>query len=466
MRKIESKFYKRIVMGVFAGINILSLAACGSDTITASAMQDAKPVTYIETAIEDYSIYMNYNGFVAADEVRNLPFEVSGTIKSVHVEKGQQIKDGDILAELDTTTMQMGINSSKQDILLAQNAIAQIQDSITSINSGIEAEKLNLETIRIGIEAEELSLKKIQDSYKSSIDTIMISYNQIKDTYDRTAALYASGAISQKDFEDAGYAFETIEKQLRTAEQSRDNDIALQMKNIENMKNNMALQKINISAMEDKRNAANTQIQAANLTVNQANIALELNQKQLGDAVLKSNMDGYVVEVTARPGAVVGAGTPIVVIKSGESVVNIGISVSDFNRIKSGMPVTLTHNSETFSGRVDTVSLYPDESTGTYNVKIIPEKDDLAMGTLLDVAIPVENKAGVFIPMQAVINISGVNYVYCAESDGANYIAVRREVILGDVRGEKVLAKNLAPGQLVITEGVRNLRDNDIVIID
>lgn len=446
--------------------SILTLSGCADKSQDALNQNvDAKAVNYIETKTDNFPVYLPYKGFVTADEVRNMSFELAGSIKTVEVETGQKVSKGDVLATLDTVTVNMKIDNANQNILLAKNLIEQVQNTITKIDSGIEGEKLNLKQVELGIEVEELNLKKIEDSYKSAIDKIMISYNQVKENYDNIIILYDSGVAPKQSFDDAKYALEQVETELETTKQNRDNDILLQKKAIENIKNKLELQKINISTMEDDKKSAYTQMETARLQLNQANIELDLYNKELKDAVLKASMDGFVVKITSRPGEIVGVGTPIVIVKSGESVVNIGVSVDDFTKISHGMNVTLKHNEEIFQGKVNTISLYPDEDTGTYNVEIIPEKADLAMGTILDVEIPIEEQDGIFVPIQSVINSNGVNYVYVAETKDGFQVVNKREVVLGDLKGEDILVKNLTPGLIVVTEGVKDLKDNDIVLL-
>lgn len=466
----KTTLIKRIMSVVLAGVTIISFSGCKNSIIGAQEAKasEVKSVTCFETKNEPYYVSANYKGYVAAKEVKNLSFEVPGKIQAIYVDNGQKINKGDILADLDTTNTKMGVDNANQNILLAKNSINQIEDGISKLDSGLEAEKLNLAKIETGLEAEELSLKKIQDSYDSAITKIMISYDYIKDTYDKTATLYEAGVASKKDYDDAKYAFESIDKELKTTEQNRDNDISLQLKNIENMKKNIELQKVAITALEKDKASAYTQIQASNIQVNQANIGLEQYNKQMNDSTLVSPIDGYVAAVPVNSGEIVAAGYPVVVVKSENQVVNIGVAAEDYNKIKTGMTVTVKSPADTFSGTVSTISQYPDEGTRTYNVEIIPEKTDLVAATILDVEIPIENKEGIFVPIQSVINIDGVSYVYCVQTDEAtgNKISVKKEVTLGEVRSEHVLAENLTPGMLVIGEGVKNLRENDIVVIN
>ncbi len=468
----KSKYYKNIALGLVFGISTLSLTACGSkdkqNTEQTAAQQttDVKRVKYLVAKNQNYPIYINYKGYIAADEVRKLSFELGGTIKNLNVDKGQFVKEGTVVAQLDTDKLNIQADNARQNILLAQNSIKQIESGINKAKSGIEAEKLNLKSAELGIDAEELKLKKIQESYDTGIKTIKLSYDNAKENYDNISALYKTGGASKKNYDDTKYAFETVEKQLKLKEQDRDNDIALEKKSIDVMKNKVETQKVAIKTMEDDLNTAYTKLDAARLQEKQANIALELSNKNISDSTLKASMDGYVLSKTSKEGEVVGAGTPVVVLKSGKSVINIGVSVEDFKKLKNGMEAILTHDNATFKGKITTISLYPDDATGTYNIEITPENMDLPAGTIVDVKIPIQTGQGIFVPMSAVINMDDINYVYCVEQQGGVKRAIRKQVSLSDTQGSDILVKNLKPGAIVIVDGVKNLKNNDVVVTE
>lgn len=79
---------------------------------------------------KDYENSVSYSGYAAADELKRFSFELSGKINKVLVEKGDIVKSGQIIATLDTQSIQMAVDKAKQDISLAKNKISQIDVSI------------------------------------------------------------------------------------------------------------------------------------------------------------------------------------------------------------------------------------------------------------------------------------------------------------------------------------------------
>lgn len=486
---------KLLYLSLLLSIAMFSITGCEDKSKVVTEIINTKSVRIQEIKNESYSDTISYSGYVSAKDVKNFSFELSGKISEVLITKGQKVTSGQALAKLDTTNVQMSMDSSNENIILANNSIKQIENAVNKINIGIEAENINLNKIDAGIRAEEmnlknigtsieaevLNLKKIEDTYNSNIDKVLISYNTQKDSYERIKTLYESDVVSQQDFDNAKSSFDTVSKELESVKLNKENDILLQNKKIETMNNGLEMEKINainlesdrelqktnIKNMENELEATNLKLEAANINLKQADISLEQSTKQLNDSILFSSIDGYVLDITVKAGEITGAGTPVVIVKTQDQVINVGISVDDYNKIETGMTISIEREGEVFTGIVSTVSLYPDEASRTYNIEIIPDKKDLLMGSLVNVKIPIGQKEGYFIPISSVLNIEGVNYIYIVEkaSDDGIYEVHRKEVVLGKVYGEKVLVENISSAINIIYEGIKNIKENDKVTI-
>lgn len=460
---------KQIFKSIMSLLIISSLAmttGCGKKTESTVASEDIKTVSVVTTENKDYSEFVKYSGFVSADELKRLSFELSGKISDVLVEEGQQVKAGDVLATLDTTTVQMAIDNANENIKLAQNQIAQIDSSIQKLNIGLDAEKLTLEKAKTGLDAEEVTLEKVKQTYDSNITKAQLQYDNIQETYNNVSQLYNSGVATKTDYDNAKLAFDTVSEELKNAKESRDKDVSLQQKKVDASRSDYELQQTSIKNMENDISAANVKKQAAQITLDQAKISLEQNTKYLTDSTLKSTIDGYVMTITLHAGEVTSAGTPVVVIKSGKEVINVGVPVEDYNRLSVGMKANIDADGVETTGEITNISLYPDESTRTYNVEITPENQTLAMGALVNVKIDLNQKNGCFIPISAIENVDGVDYVYVAEAQEDNkYKLNKKEVKLGEEEGENVLATDLSAGVKIVSKGIKNISENQTVYI-
>jgi len=443
---------------------ILLLSGCKEENPKNEEITTVNPFT---VSSKSYENSISYSGYAAADELKRFSFELSGKINKVLVEKGDIVKAGQIIATLDTQTIQMAVNNAKQNIALAKNKISQIDSSINEINIGIEAENLTLQKAQTGIDAEKISLEKTRETYTSTINKIQLKYDNAKDTFENTLTLYNNGVCDKNTYDNAKLALDTVTEELENTKQTMERDISLQEKNIENLENDYSLQETKIKDMENKLEQANIQKQAAQISVNQAQISLQENTKYLSDSSLKSTIDGYVVETPMKSGEVTSAGTPVVVVKSGDEVINVSVPTEDYAKFTVGMEAKLTQDDKEIYGKITSIDLYPDETTRTYNVKITPSENNVfALGSLINVTISLDKETSVFIPLNSIININGIDYVYCiTTNENGDAIAKSKEIKIKSADGENACVEGLESGTRIVADEVKNLRENQKVNI-
>lgn len=198
------------------------------------------------------------------------------------------------------------------------------------------------------------------------------------------------------------------------------------------------------------------------LAVNQLERIQASYNQAADDSNLYASADGYVMKVPYKAGEVVAGGYPIVVTKGEEQVVTIGVSADDFAKITIETKVLIN---DTVAGKIDTISLYPDEATRTYGVDILITGQKLPIGQIVNVSLITGETKAYTVPISSVIEIDGVNYVYSVEKKDDKYVAKRTEVVLGEVKGNEVVLTNITKNLTVITNGIKNIKENDIVQI-
>ena len=457
------KFNNKLVIFIIFCL-VLFLSGCRAEQVVKQDINKVVKVLNLENQV--FEKKLNFSGYVKAKESKNFAFLLSGTIEQINISKGQEINKEQILATLDTEDIKRGIESAKENILLAENTAKQVKNAIDKSKIALEAEILNLQNIKNKIEAEEVNLKKIKENYNSNINKIKLSYDNYKQTYEDVKVLYEQGGASKNDFDNAKYAFDTVKEELLNVEQNMQNDINLQNKNIDSQRVNESLQLAKIKSIENEIELANIKLDAANIQYQQAKIALEDYEKKLKDSIIYSNIDGYVLEINAKEGEVVSAGAPIVTVKGKEQVIRIGVPVESYQNIKQGMTVNLKYNEQIFTGIVDTISLYPDEQSLTYSVEIIFENFDIPIGSLVDVEIPIAQNEGVLIPISSFINIDGEDYLYYVDDIKNNIGTIKKiNVLKGEIFEDKVLVNNIDHNLSIVYDSVKDLKENQLVMI-
>ncbi len=69
---------------------------------------------------------------------------------------------------------------------------------------------------------------------------------------------------------------------------------------------------------------------------NEAKVDLQAKQISLNDAQLYSDLDGYVVDVLYKKSEIIAAGYPVVVVRTAEQMVTVGLSQNDVKKIVVG----------------------------------------------------------------------------------------------------------------------------------
>ena len=110
---------------------------------------------------------------------------------------------------------------------------------------------------------------------------------------------------------------------------------------------NYSLKKAEVSSLYDKKKTAqdtlnnlyvskDKDVKAAQAAVNSANTSGDIIQKNINDSTITADADGYVMELPYKEGEVIAAGYPVVVAKSTDMVVSVGVSDEDISKIKLG----------------------------------------------------------------------------------------------------------------------------------
>jgi multidrug efflux pump subunit AcrA (membrane-fusion protein) len=90
------------------------------------------PVTYTQAAasIGNIVVTTSATGPVAANAVYDMNFSASGTIQKIDVHVGQHVKAGQVLARLNSTSLQDAVNQAQQSLNAAYNSVGSAEQSL------------------------------------------------------------------------------------------------------------------------------------------------------------------------------------------------------------------------------------------------------------------------------------------------------------------------------------------------
>jgi len=230
-------------------------------------------------------------------------------------------------------------------------------------------------------------------------------------------------------------------------------------------------------------------LDVASARVDVARAQLDQANNQLADSVLKSPLDGVVVNRFVERGSLVASGTRAFVLVDLSAVKAVfGVPDSLLSSIKLGETLSVVVdalNHREFKGVVTAVSPSADSKSRVFDVEVTIQNSDriLKDGMIATVHVeggnepdhlPAQSTEQPFVgitsvPLQSVVRPpdapKGYMVFVIAEKNGRWYAQARR-VELGDVVGRSVkVLQGIAPGERVITAGATIVHDGAMLSI-
>ncbi|MBQ9410286.1 MAG: efflux RND transporter periplasmic adaptor subunit [Bacteroidales bacterium] len=183
------------------------------------------------------------------------------------------------------------------------------------------------------------------------------------------------------------------------------------------------------------------------------------------NTILRSPITGYVTARNFDRGDMFSMSAPIFTVQQVVPVkLLVGISETDYTRVKKGDKVTLTVDAipgKTFQGRVE--RLYPtiDASTHTFKAEVVVSNTDkvLRPGMYARVTVNFGTRSSVVVPDRSIVKQegTGTRFIYVLEDDGTvSYVPVTVGRHMGD---EYEIVSGLEAGRKVVVKGQSALKD-------
>ena len=311
----------------FVGLLSLFLLAGGSYLAyqkLAQAKPAKQPMAAVPVGRSNLSVTVSANGTIEPEQLVNVSPKTSGILKTLMVEEGDFVKQGQAIAQMDDSNL---------------------RGQLTEAKGKLAAAEANLEKVIAGNRAEEIA------QTEARLNSVQANLKQAEDDLNRNRELMEAGAISQQAYNKFRTARDTAQAEVTEAQEA------------------LALSKAG-SRQED--------IDAAQAQVETAKGVLETIQTQINDTVIRAPFTGMINRVYADPGAFV---TPMT---SGSSVssatsssilslastnqVAANVSENSIAKIRVGQPVLIeadAYPGKKFQGRVKQIAT---EATVEQNV--------------------------------------------------------------------------------------------------
>lgn len=369
-----------------------------------------------------------FPGRASAKNEVDLSFQVSGTLNSLPVDVGSELKKGEVVAALD---------------------LRDFQSALESDQANLQRARANLLAMERGARPEEI------EQLKAAVAEAKASHRQALAEHERNVRLLPTGAVTQSDVDLTLARRDRTAAQITTAE--------------ENLKIGVA------GAREEDLAAKRAEIKALEA-------AVAIAETQLDYAVLKAPFDGRVAARYVDNFQTVQAKQPVVrlldvskievTIQAPESLISV------IPKVKAVLCRFDAFPEREFPGRITKIGSEASLTTRTYPVTIEvsqPEDVEILPGMAATVCKDPNDQPGelegdptgeLVVPAGAVFtaDASGQSFVWVVD-EGSSKVS-RREVQNGGLAtGGRVVTRGIERGEWVVYAGVHSLREGQQVRI-
>ena len=214
-----------------------------------------------------------------------------------------------------------------------------------------------------------------------------------------------------------------------------------------------------------------TALKSGQAQLDVAQVQLKSQGNQTGYTQLKADVSGIVIAVTAEPGQVVTAGTPIVQIaQDGARDVVFSVPEDKVKQMKVGadVKVRVWAENRNLVGKIREIAASADPVTRTFSIKVsLAGTDAPAIGATVYVAPVALAHAGaqvIKLPTSALKQDGKTSAVWVLDKTTMTVKSQPIQIATAD-GNEAVIASGLQPGQLVVSAGVHVLSPGQKVTI-
>lgn len=381
---------------------------------------------------------ISVKGIVESGTTRNVYGQLPNTINNVFVEVGDKVTVGQILAVQDTRDIELSI--AQQRAALSQslkNGEANLQerqrvlqeayenlDNITNTNvlkaeSALEAAEINLNLARKNYDiamadyltdsnADIFQARTAMRDIEVSLENLQIEHNNLE-------TLYNVGAVSREDLNQSQIAITNLQNMYNDATIAYQNvvtsnertlsqlELSLEQAQVEYDLAKDMLDTMNILDEQERTHLqqqinglqAGVEMAGLGLDFTAAEIGIEMLEKQLADAQVRSPINGVITDAIAKEG-INGAGLLFVVQDLDNLEIKTRVREYDIKDIYVGMEVSIRSytSDNVYRGRIK--SLYPTAIPSIpvefdVVVEVIDVDTDLLVGSSAWVDIVVES---------------------------------------------------------------------------
>ncbi|MBV8572212.1 MAG: efflux RND transporter periplasmic adaptor subunit [Acidobacteriaceae bacterium] len=334
--------------------------------------------------------------------------KVTAPVQKFYAQRGDHVREGQLLAVLESRDLQAAAQESKDLYSQAQANFTTTEQA--TVPEDLAKSQADVEAARQGLEA-------------------------ARQVYQSRQKLFQEGALARKLVDDAAVSLAQAQSAFDTAE-------------------------AHLRGLEKYGKVE--QVKSARAQMDAAKAHYESTQAQASYAEVRSPLTGVVADRPLNLGDVAGAGSALFsIVDISHVVARANIPINEAAAIRLGQPATISGAGGELTGKVSVVSPAVDPNTTTIQVWVnAPNPGErFKPGTSVRISVDLgEINNAVIVPVSALLSSDeGGDKVMIAGSDG---LAHESKVETGVRQGDDVqILSGVKPGDQVITQGALGLDD-------
>ena len=426
---------RRYILGGVGVVVLLGVIALGYRLFSSDVPEVEAVRATAETSGNDAGgTVLSATGYIVAHHTINVNSKVTGRLDWIGVEKGDKVKEGQILVRLENQEFRAAYEQSKGAVANARAYLDELQHG--SRPEEVQQAQHNLDEARATLVNDKLTL-------------------------DRTKELASGGVVSRQQLDDATGKFEADQQRVNSLEK------AFQL---------------------SKLGPRSEEIARAEGALLQAQGQLDYAQSQLDATVIRAPVTGTILDRTAEKGELITAqfasaaaggpqGSVVSLADLNDLQVELDIAQADFARLGPTQKAKVTTDAypdKEYDGVIAQISPEANRQKATVQVKVQVQNPDKYPAVQLrpemnatvkflanDAPKTAKDPSGVYVPSTAIRDRDGKKFVFIAY----NGKAVAREIHIVGQRSDGSLVDGLVGGESVITAAPATLKDGDKIKI-
>lgn len=273
-------------------------------------------------------------GTVLPERDAALSFQTSGTIADVPVEVGDKVEAGQLLAQLDTTDLDLALRQADIALRQSQSQMRQLDEGpsasdLAAAEAALASAQAAYQQLLKGSDKDQLA------AARASVEQARVALEQAQQAYDKIKDVPGAGMFPQsQQLQQATINYETAQAQYRvTARGANQAQTAQAQAQIAQAQ--AALDKL-------KKGATVEQKAIAQASVDQAQVAQEQAQRRLDSARVTAPWPGVLTAVNAVEGTLAQPGAPAFQLADlSRFHIDVQADEVDIANLAEGQPVTI-----------------------------------------------------------------------------------------------------------------------------